>query len=89
MFHKLTRHVIQDTEGKKVSDLIGPIIIIVQAYILVLKIRFCVFHIEYSSTCKRKYDSQNREIEPNFGQTKLVNTGYLNSSYSEFYNTVH
>ena len=44
--------------------------------------RYCVFHVEYDAACQRKYDTEGKEIEPNFGQTAKVKTGYLNSSYS-------
>ena len=45
--------------------------------------RFCVFHIEYQKGCKRRYDPDGKEVEANFGEAGIVNTGYLNSSYSE------
>ncbi|XP_019858664.1 PREDICTED: arpin-like [Amphimedon queenslandica] len=61
VFHKKTRHIIQDTSNKKY--------------------RFCVFHIEFDGACQRKFDAEGKEIEPNFGQTAKVKTGYLNSSY--------
>ena len=45
--------------------------------------RFVVFHIEFQHACQRKFDAHGKEIEPNFGATQLVRTGYLQSSYSE------
>jgi hypothetical protein len=45
------------------------------------KYRYCIFHIEYKNGCQRRYDVEGKEIEANFGQKALVNTGYLNSSY--------
>ena len=80
VFHKKTRHVIQDAEGKKVRK--KTEFNIFWLLRLIPKIRFCVFHVEFGNACQRKYDAQGKEVEPNFGQTKLVNTGYLNSSYS-------
>lgn len=47
------------------------------------KRRFIVFHIEFSAGCLRRYDTQSQEIEANFGQTALVRTGYLHSSYKQ------
>jgi hypothetical protein len=32
---------------------------------------------------KRKYDKFGKEIEPNFSETRKVNIGHLNSSYSK------
>ena len=46
--------------------------------------RFCVFHIEYQRGCKRRFDAEGKEVEANFGESGLVNTGYLNSSYREW-----
>ncbi|XP_064405183.1 arpin-like [Halichondria panicea] len=45
------------------------------------KYRFVVFHIEFLHGCQRKFDSQGKEVEPNFGATQLVRTGYLQSTY--------
>jgi hypothetical protein len=45
------------------------------------KYRYCIFHVEYKNGCQRRYDVEGKEIEANFGQKALVNTGYLNSSY--------
>ena len=45
--------------------------------------RFIVFHVEFTQACQRKFDSQGQEVEPNFGKTGVVRTGYLHSSYSE------
>lgn len=45
------------------------------------KHRFLVFHVEFKHGCQRRFDAHGREIEPNFGQTGVVRTGYLHSSY--------
>ncbi|CAE1292421.1 Arpin [Acanthosepion pharaonis] len=45
------------------------------------KFRYIVLHIIISKAHRRKYDSSGKEIEPNFGETKKVSTGFLNSSY--------
>ena len=44
--------------------------------------RFVGFHIEFKQACRRKFDANGKELEANFGQTGLVRTGYLHSSYS-------
>lgn len=43
-----------------------------------------MFHIEYQRGCKRRFDAEGKEVEANFGESGLVNTGYLNSSYREW-----
>ena len=48
------------------------------------KLRFVVLTVEFSRAHQRKFDEKGHEIEPNFGLTAKVNTGYLNSSYSEW-----
>lgn len=48
--------------------------------------RFVVFYIEFQHACQRKFDAKGKEVEPNFGATQLVRTGYLQSSYSELVN---
>ena len=46
------------------------------------KYRYCVFHVEFGEAFQCRYDPKTgKEIEPNFGKTSLVKTGYLNSSY--------
>lgn len=45
------------------------------------KYRYVVLHVEFKHGCQRKYDVHGKEIEPNFGQTGIVRTGYLHSSY--------
>ncbi|XP_056622840.1 arpin [Triplophysa dalaica] len=45
------------------------------------KERFNVLYIKTSRVHRRKYDSKGNEIEPNFSETRKVNTGYLMSSF--------
>ncbi|XP_063052266.1 arpin [Engraulis encrasicolus] len=45
------------------------------------KERFNVLYIKASRVHRRKFDAKGDEIEPNFSDTKKVNTGYLMSSY--------
>ncbi|KAK3730345.1 hypothetical protein QZH41_014835 [Actinostola sp. cb2023] len=45
------------------------------------KWRYVVLHVTITKATKRKFDSSGKEIEPNFGETKKVSTGYLMSSY--------
>uniref|UniRef100_A0A3B4A208 Arpin n=1 Tax=Periophthalmus magnuspinnatus TaxID=409849 RepID=A0A3B4A208_9GOBI len=45
------------------------------------KTRFYVLYIQPSRIHQRKFDAKGLEIEPNFSDTKKVNTGYLMSSY--------
>nr|Q1LWJ6.1 RecName: Full=Arpin [Danio rerio] len=45
------------------------------------KERYNVLYIKPSRVHRRKYDSKGNEIEPNFSDTKKVNTGFLMSSY--------
>lgn len=47
------------------------------------QIRFYVLYIKPSRIHQRKFDASGKEIEPNFSDTKKVNTGFLMSSYSE------
>lgn len=81
VFLKRITHSIQDTSGAKVevtelsyNERIG----------YSLQFRYVVFHIEFKRGCQRKFDVHGEEVEPNFGQTSLVRTGYLQSTYSEF-----
>lgn len=46
-----------------------------------VKVRYVVFHIEFKQACRRRFDDKGKELEANFGQTGLVRTGYLQSSY--------
>ena len=48
-----------------------------------MQYRYVVFHIEFKHGCQRKFDVHRQEVEPNFGQTGLVRTGYLQSTYSK------
>lgn len=48
-----------------------------------------MFHIEFQHACQRKFDSHGKEVEPNFGATQLVRTGYLQSSYSKYTIIIH
>ncbi|KAI4875813.1 hypothetical protein NFI96_017139 [Prochilodus magdalenae] len=45
------------------------------------KERYTVLYIKPNRIHCRKYDAKGNEIEPNFSETKKVNTGYLMSSY--------
>ncbi|KAL0968263.1 hypothetical protein UPYG_G00264460 [Umbra pygmaea] len=45
------------------------------------KERFYVLYIKPSGIHRRKFDAKGMEIEPNFSDTKKVNTGYLMSSF--------
>ncbi|TMS05481.1 Arpin [Larimichthys crocea] len=45
------------------------------------KVRFYVLYIKPSRIHQRKFDASGKEIEPNFSDTKKVNTGFLMSSY--------
>ncbi|XP_026859813.2 arpin [Electrophorus electricus] len=45
------------------------------------KERYNVLYIKPNRIHCRKYNSKGNEIEPNFSETKKVNTGYLMSSY--------
>ncbi|KAK7892026.1 hypothetical protein WMY93_023989 [Mugilogobius chulae] len=46
-----------------------------------LKTRFYVLYVQPSQIHQRKFDAKGLEIEPNFSDTKKVNTGHLMSSY--------
>lgn len=45
------------------------------------KVRFYVLYIKPGRIHQRKFDSSGNEVEPNFSDTKKVNTGHLMSSY--------
>ncbi|XP_019964350.2 arpin [Paralichthys olivaceus] len=45
------------------------------------KVRFYVLYIKPGRIHQRKFDARGNEIEPNFSDTKKVNTGFLMSSY--------
>ena len=45
--------------------------------------RYVVFQVEVKHSCVRRFNSQGNEVEANFGQTGVVRTGYLHSSYSK------
>ncbi|XP_037538585.1 arpin [Nematolebias whitei] len=45
------------------------------------KVRFYVIYIKPSRIHQRKFDASGKEVEPNFSDTKKVNTGFLMSSY--------
>jgi len=45
------------------------------------KTRYVALHLSVRRAHKRRFDSKGVEIEPNFGETEKVRTGYLNSSY--------
>ncbi|KAM4572647.1 arpin [Odontesthes bonariensis] len=45
------------------------------------KVRFYVLYIKPGRIHQRKFDASGKEVEPNFSDTKKVNTGFLMSSY--------
>ncbi|XP_052275618.1 arpin-like [Dreissena polymorpha] len=45
------------------------------------KEQYYILYVKISRAHRRKFDASGEEIEPNFSETKKVNTGYLNSSY--------
>ncbi|XP_056271958.1 arpin [Pseudoliparis swirei] len=45
------------------------------------KVRFYVLYVKPGRVHQRKFDPSGKEIEPNFSDTKKVNTGFLMSSY--------
>ncbi|XP_028306213.1 arpin [Gouania willdenowi] len=45
------------------------------------KVRFYVLYIKPSCIHQRKFDASGKEVEPNFSDTRKVNTGFLMSSY--------
>ncbi|XP_029986068.1 arpin [Sphaeramia orbicularis] len=45
------------------------------------KVRFYVLYVKPSRIHQRKFDASGNEVEPNFSDTKKVNTGFLMSSY--------
>ncbi|KAJ8252134.1 hypothetical protein COCON_G00214460 [Conger conger] len=45
------------------------------------KDRYYVLYIKPSRVHRRKFDSKGNEVEPNFSETRKVNTGYLMSSF--------
>ncbi|XP_037110757.1 arpin [Syngnathus acus] len=45
------------------------------------KVRYHILYIKPKCVHRRKYDSSGKEIEPNFSDTRKVNTGFLMSSY--------
>ncbi|XP_075714259.1 arpin [Rhinoderma darwinii] len=45
------------------------------------KERWYILYMRPNKTHRRKFDSKGNEIEPNFSDTKKVNTGFLMSSY--------
>ncbi|CAL8262573.1 unnamed protein product [Merluccius merluccius] len=45
------------------------------------KVRFYALYIKPSRIHQRRFDASGKEIEPNFSDTKKVNTGYLMSSF--------
>ncbi|XP_007256299.1 arpin isoform X3 [Astyanax mexicanus] len=47
------------------------------------KERYYILYVKPSRIHCRKYDAKGNEIEPNFSETKKVNTGYLMSSYKQ------
>ena len=54
-------------------------------YLVIIKYHFMVFHVDIKKGCKRKFLASGEEVEPDFGSKQKVNTGYLMSSYSEYY----
>ncbi|WAR18882.1 ARPIN-like protein, partial [Mya arenaria] len=45
------------------------------------KTHYYIMYIKLSRAHRRKFDENGVEVEPNFSETRKVNTGYLNSSY--------
>uniref|UniRef100_A0A3Q2R2T6 Arpin n=1 Tax=Fundulus heteroclitus TaxID=8078 RepID=A0A3Q2R2T6_FUNHE len=45
------------------------------------KVRFYVLYIKPGRIHQRKFEASGKEVEPNFSDTKKVNTGFLMSSY--------
>ncbi|KAL4623540.1 arpin isoform X2 [Arapaima gigas] len=45
------------------------------------KERYYVLYVTSSRVHRRKFDSKGNEVEPNFSETRKVNTGYLMSSF--------
>ncbi|XP_041852732.1 arpin [Melanotaenia boesemani] len=45
------------------------------------KVRFYVLYIKPGRIHQRKFDASGKEVEPNFSDTRKVNTGFLMSSY--------
>ncbi|KAM3870027.1 arpin [Diretmus argenteus] len=45
------------------------------------KVRFYVLYIKPSRVHQRRFDANGKEMEPNFSDTRKVNTGYLMSSF--------
>ncbi|XP_061533275.1 arpin [Phycodurus eques] len=45
------------------------------------KVRYHVLYIKPRRVHRRKFDASGKEIEPNFSDTRKVNTGFLMSSY--------
>ncbi|XP_018594828.2 arpin [Scleropages formosus] len=45
------------------------------------KDRYYVLYVKSSRVHRRKFDSKGNEVEPNFSETRKVNTGYLMSSF--------
>ncbi|KAJ8249450.1 hypothetical protein GJAV_G00235050 [Gymnothorax javanicus] len=45
------------------------------------KDRYYVLYIKPSRVHRRKFDAKGNEVEPNFSETRKVNTGYLMSSF--------
>ena len=50
---------------------------------IALQEQYYILYVKISRAHRRKFDASGEEIEPNFSETKKVNTGYLNSSYSK------
>lgn len=46
-----------------------------------MKVRFYVLYIKPSRIHQRRYDASGTEVEPNFSDTRKINTGYLMSSF--------
>ncbi|XP_056137172.1 arpin [Lampris incognitus] len=45
------------------------------------KVRYYVLYVKPSRIHQRRFDASGKEIEPNFSDTRKVNTGYLMSSF--------
>ncbi|KAG8440626.1 hypothetical protein GDO86_006394 [Hymenochirus boettgeri] len=68
-FGILLEGTLQDFSRHTVTDTMGN------------KGRWYILYVRPTKIHRRKFDSKGNEIEPNFSDTKKVNTGYLMSSY--------
>ncbi|XP_045544164.1 arpin isoform X2 [Salmo salar] len=74
----VSRHVITDVNNQKDRFYV---LYRLPHVVLYWQDRFYVLYIKPSRIHRRKFDAKGMEIEPNFSDTKKVNTGYLMSSF--------